>query len=215
MKPPANGGWGGYTCWDSWRIANRINPIHRGNVTAKASLAVSRGKCVHRHWSATCPHSRKHDGLASNILARVAPPTQQPHRALKQAIHGHWAGEFALMARRATDDDRRAFPSDHEECPESLGEMCKGAECLIDEKGKRHGVTSCSACLRWQTTRRGRLPMDCEGDDSSDELHLASCPERQKDAFTGVGRHARRLHSANDGLAQGSRRTNARQHVPQ
>ena len=55
-----------------------------------------------------------------------------------------------------------------------FGEMCNGAECLIDEKGKRHGVTSCSACLRWQTTRRGRLPMDCEGDDSSDELHLAS-----------------------------------------
>ena len=26
-----------------------------------------------------------------------------------------------------------------------------------------------------QTTRRGRLPMDCEGDDSSDKLHLASC----------------------------------------
>jgi len=81
------------------------------------------------------------------------------------------------MARLATDDDRRAFPSDHEECPESLGEMCNGAECLIDEKGKRHGVTSCSACLRWQTTRRGRLTMHCEGDDSRDELHLASCPE--------------------------------------
>ena len=56
-----------------------------------------------------------------------------------------------------------------------FGEMCNGAECLIDDKGKRHGVTSCSACLQWQTNRRGRLPMDCEADDSSDELHLASC----------------------------------------
>ena len=56
-----------------------------------------------------------------------------------------------------------------------FGEMCNSAECLIDEKGKRHGVTSCSACLRSQTARRGRLPMDCEGDDSGDELHLASC----------------------------------------
>lgn len=62
--------------------------------------------------------------------------------------------------------------------------MCNSAECLIDEKGKRHGVTSCSACLRWQTTRRGRLPMDCEGDDSSDDLHLASCSAEGNDTHS-------------------------------
>lgn len=41
-------------------------------------------------------------------------------RCTQQAIHGHSAGVFALMATLATDDERRAFPSDHQGCPESL-----------------------------------------------------------------------------------------------